>query len=769
MKQRKKIRDGIGLYPPSKPNTNFSKNTPRPFLLAAVHLPAVWFLAAAWWQCLTSVFPIPADTPRLYLICFCFTAILVLLWNAPMRLPVRLLLLALLACLAGVWVWKHTDAAVNVINLTANAWLEIRRPHANPYPLRPVPEFQVTLMFAMFLLPLLLLWSLILRIRKGAVFAILFLLAPAAWILIETKVPSEMSCWLLLFSGALYVTVCGCREGRAALLKGASAACMLALLILLSALISRPLESSKESADGFYARTREWINTGWIQPLQDSYTQAKANLEERKSAHENDPESESSAPDDSQNTAEPNPSDPEQAPSDSGPDEENQPDYSVEPAPDAADVPLFPTGDGTTNPSSQDTAQNAENSENPFGQDSFGQDSSGQNGFGQNSSGNGGSPDTFPNLNALSYFQPNTGSRLILTMDSKPEETVYYPSAYGVFYENSRWTALNDGQQDTANAFGTAPPHADIPLETYLQYPEHLDRLETLCLENAPQTLAETSRFIQTEFEEHTVYDFQPGSTPSGQDFAEYFLFENQKGFCVHFATTAVLMYRICGYPARYVQGYAIPASAFHRREDGTYAAEVTGEMGHAWCEAFENEQWILKEHTLPYYGVRPVPGIPAASGSERSWKRNAAGWGLLLLKICAAAFVCLLVLLFLFFAQATLRRQRRYRRFRTVRHGAGIQRMYRAIYDTAVSQGMDKTDILSLRGFQTLRDYLTEIPADAMEWMYQTVLETMFYQKEVTKEETRRAWQIYQQFSRMFKKGLSPIEKWIYIYLKAM
>ena len=60
MKERKKIRDGIALYSPAV------KKQSHPFLLAVVQLSAVWFLAFSWWQSLTGVFPVEADTPRLY-------------------------------------------------------------------------------------------------------------------------------------------------------------------------------------------------------------------------------------------------------------------------------------------------------------------------------------------------------------------------------------------------------------------------------------------------------------------------------------------------------------------------------------------------------------------------------------------------------------------------------------------------------------------------------------------------------------------------------
>lgn len=733
MKQRKKIRDGIGLYPPSNLQTHTSQKDPRPLLLAAVHLPAVWFLVFSWWQSLTSVFSIQTDTTRLYIICFCFTAVLVSIWDAPLRVIVKCCVLMLVLCLAGSWIWKHPDAAVNVINLTANAYLSVCEPNANPYPLRSVPDSETALMFAIFLLPLLLIWSLILHIRKGKFLSILLLLAPAALILIKAQVPSEMSCWLLLFSGAVYITVCGCREGHTALFNGTAAACMLLILILLSASASRPLEQYKLPLDGFYAHAREYIQTGWIKPLQDSYIQAKAERDAKKSASENEPASENPEPDGPQATNDPSQAEPEQAPPGSGPDTDTQAELSAEPSDDAPDAPLFPTGN------------DGQSTENTAGLDPSGS----------------GTAENLPDLNALSNFQPDSGTRLTLTLDSRPEETVYYPSTYGVLYENSRWNGISSAPGASLEMFAQ--------LDVYLQYPENLDRLKSLCLEHAPQTLTDTSDFIQKEFEEHTVYSFEPGSTPPEQDFAEYFLFENQKGFCVHFATTAALMYRICGYPARYVQGYAIPPSAFHRQEDGSYVAEATGEMGHAWCEVAEDGEWVLKEHTLPYYGAHPEPGIPAATSSRNSWERNAAGWGLLALRVCATALVSLLAFSVLFFSLAALRRQRRYRMLRTVRHGAGIRRVYCAIYDTAVFQGMEKTDILSLQGFQRLRDFFPEISADALEWLYQTVLETMFYQKTATREDTKHAWQIYQQFSRMARKNLSPSGKFIYNYIKVM
>ena len=46
----------------------------------------------------------------------------------------------------------------------------------------------------------------------------------------------------------------------------------------------------------------------------------------------------------------------------------------------------------------------------------------------------------------------------------------------------------------------------------------------------------------------------------------------------------------MCGYPALYVEGYAVPPSAFHLTENGEYEAAVDGTMGHAWCMVYDEK-----------------------------------------------------------------------------------------------------------------------------------------------------------------------------------
>ena len=76
-----------------------------------------------------------------------------------------------------------------------------------------------------------------------------------------------------------------------------------------------------------------------------------------------------------------------------------------------------------------------------------------------------------------------------------------------------------------------------------------------------------------------------------GEDVLENFLFDSKKSFCIHYASTATLLLRRLGVPARYVTGYAVDPGEFVKNPDGTYTAVVPDESGHAWVEVFFEER----------------------------------------------------------------------------------------------------------------------------------------------------------------------------------
>lgn len=100
-------------------------------------------------------------------------------------------------------------------------------------------------------------------------------------------------------------------------------------------------------------------------------------------------------------------------------------------------------------------------------------------------------------------------------------------------------------------------------------------------------------------------YSLSPGKTPSNRDFVSYFLLENHKGYCTHYATAGVMLARMAGIPARYATGYIIVGDDFNsstRNSDNSYTISVTDERSHAWAEIYlDGYGWVPFEFTAGY------------------------------------------------------------------------------------------------------------------------------------------------------------------------
>ena len=124
------------------------------------------------------------------------------------------------------------------------------------------------------------------------------------------------------------------------------------------------------------------------------------------------------------------------------------------------------------------------------------------------------------------------------------------------------------------------------------------ERLLKLCrekgLKEGEEGLVEkVQQFLQEEYR----YTLSPGLTPEGKDFVEYFLFEQGEGYCSHFASAAVLLYRSLRIPARYVVGYVVSPDSISESANGATIewdeqnevkrVLVSDEKAHAWVEVY--------------------------------------------------------------------------------------------------------------------------------------------------------------------------------------
>ena len=215
-------------------------------------------------------------------------------------------------------------------------------------------------------------------------------------------------------------------------------------------------------------------------------------------------------------------------------------------------------------------------------------------------------------LKAISSFKPSSEVSTCVVLEKKK---TYLYDRWGTTYEDSAWT--NEKLEEVV--YSSKYYFEEEKEELFLQYPSELTRMQKMCEGWDKSSFSAVKNQID-EALSNIVYDTNPGKTPAKWDFAEYFLFENKKGFCVHFATTAALLYRMCGYQSIYVEGLVVPASAFKEKENGTYEAQVDGTMGHAWCEVYDEKtgEWITMEHT-PASSRNEMQGADAAKQKKEN------------------------------------------------------------------------------------------------------------------------------------------------------
>lgn len=171
----------------------------------------------------------------------------------------------------------------------------------------------------------------------------------------------------------------------------------------------------------------------------------------------------------------------------------------------------------------------------------------------------------------------------------------------------------------------------------YFHVPEeNREALDRFCVEaglKKGESLDAAAKKLRDYFQKNIPYTTRPGATPYQKDFVNYFLTENRKGYCAHYASAAALIFRQLGYMTRYVEGYVIDPADISadgqvldgEKQDDYYSGympidetavvsvDITDAGAHAWIEVYD---WSC--------GWRVVDVTPA------SMERNDAGNGIL-------------------------------------------------------------------------------------------------------------------------------------------
>ncbi|MCM1049416.1 MAG: transglutaminase-like domain-containing protein [Clostridiales bacterium] len=223
----------------------------------------------------------------------------------------------------------------------------------------------------------------------------------------------------------------------------------------------------------------------------------------------------------------------------------------------------------------------------------------------------------------LPYYCVETDKAVYL---GRTQEYTYYPRVYE--------GALKSADEDFSQTGGryVYEPEEDAKVLEWLYVPEeNLEVIEEFvekaglisCYGN-PQMAVEA---LLEYYQENIPYTLRPGMTPYRKDFINYFLAENKRGYCAHFASAATLIFRYLGIPAKYVEGYAIDPSDIAGRgtlltdeeysnyydgfsplnTNAVVSVEATDANAHAWVEVYDSEVgWIVADVTPFSYEEEP-------------------------------------------------------------------------------------------------------------------------------------------------------------------
>lgn len=319
-------------------------------------------------------------------------------------------------------------------------------------------------------------------------------------------------------------------------------------------------------------------------------------------------------------------------------------------------------------------------------------------------------------------------------------------------------------------------------------------RLYQLCKDNPLTDLNEITTFILWSLQTRAEYSKTPGSVPFNKNTVEYFMFDNGRGYCVHFASAAALMYRMYGIPSRYVTGFSVPSALFKQYADRPdkdtglmYEADVTDYYAHAWVEIFlkdygwvpvdvtptaegrmnvsypgydRNEMYkIMSQHGWSFrtLGGNADGGAGGAGGAGVAFNVDSATFRTVLLAgtaVLAAAFVCIMII------------RRRY--IRTSIQRMSCRRAYDRIICALHYAGLLKDHNGSEGDFPVrLSETVSAVSADDAQRLYDILLRDNYSDVPVTDEEVGFVREIYERVSSELYGRISPPKKPVYKLIK--
>lgn len=271
------------------------------------------------------------------------------------------------------------------------------------------------------------------------------------------------------------------------------------------------------------------------------------------------------------------------------------------------------------------------------------------------------------------------------------------------------------------------------------------------------------------------------GSPWDGADFIYEFLEGTKKGYSVHFASAAAMMFRYYGIPARYVEGYLItPEDAASMTAGEPYVLDDT--HAHVWVEYYQDGVGWLPFETTPSYlntmeradDFQDISGM-AGSGSgdnsdeqdqiqedqeeeENEEEEPEIDWIFVLMVIMSIAIVLLLLLISCFTVWVLLQR-RKSRKAKKLFESSDRRAAVRALFDYSMNLlsvgGLPIRNISLYRYRRPVRELFGEELSEAYRAAADIRQEAVYSAHEITEEQKRRMEEFKDTlWERVYKDG---------------
>ena len=137
------------------------------------------------------------------------------------------------------------------------------------------------------------------------------------------------------------------------------------------------------------------------------------------------------------------------------------------------------------------------------------------------------------------------------------------------------------------------PPEALV--EELRQLPVYASISEVPSDEEIQKAAEEIQNFLWN----HASYSLSLEPFSQSIPLSQELLYEQKRGFCIHFATVGTQLFRMYGIPARYVTGYSVLPDMLRTDPQMGYTAQVPDSRAHAWVEVYtQSAGWIPVEVT---------------------------------------------------------------------------------------------------------------------------------------------------------------------------